>query len=80
MTKRQHLLEVIRVDAARYGEPTRENTRRYVENRISYSAYQDACNVGYREYRKAQAAGNVCKHRQHGDLCAQCAVERRKAA
>ena len=52
MNKRETALEIIRIEFATHGEATRASTRAYVENRISFDAYNRAARSGMDVYRK----------------------------
>ena len=46
MTKRERILTKIVAEVAREGKVTRNAVRLYVENRISYAAFQEAVQRG----------------------------------
>ena len=55
MTKRELILENIRVEVATHGYVTQTCWRLYVENRISRAAFNRATATGTAQYRKANA-------------------------
>lgn len=53
MNKRETALEIIRIEFTKHGKATPTSTRAYVENRISWMAYNKAATRGLDAYLKA---------------------------
>ena len=51
-SKRWTALEIIRTEWAKYGKPTRESIRAFVENRVSKAAHNEAAMLGLKQYEK----------------------------
>lgn len=58
MNKRQTALAYIRIEVAMHGKVTAAATRKYIENRISRAAYNEAVYKGYAQYEATHAELN----------------------